>query len=1071
MNRLVSLISALAMSVLMVVAGTGCTAKVRAAVHLRRADNYFQSGQYDRAEIEYKLVLRNAPQNAQAWSRLGIIYFEDGRLGEAAQILDRARTLDTNNLEVRVKLATIYLAVGQRKQAQAEADFVLGRAPADAKAPILAAEAAATNQLSETRSRLQTLSQKGDTAPLAVALGTIAFREHDLKTAQVEFEHALKLDSKFSDAYSALGNVYLAQKEPEHADQAFQNAAEFAPPRSGKALQYAEFKIATGDPSAGRHLLEELAKQAPDYLPVWLALAQLDAAGQKYADGAAMLGNVLSRDPQNFEGLLLQNRLYVLQGKTTRAIAGLEKMAEMFPRVPAVRYQLALAYLATNQTDKAVLCLNQAVGISPQFVDAILLRAQIQIQRGRLDSAMASLQQLIQREPQLVAARLLMANAYRVRGDWTSAVDILQGLETANPNNVQLHLLLGTAFLQQKRTVEARKEFSLAIKLAPDFLPALEQLVNLDLKEKQFAAATRRIQSVADQHPNQVEVRLLMAKILLAEDKNDQAEAYLQETIKLAPENQGAYLMLAQMYHAIGKNPQALAKLNSAVAKDPRDITALMLTAVIYNQEKDYQKAADTYEKLLQVNPRFSPALNNLAYLYSESFTGRLNRAYELARSARDLNPYDPSTADTLGWICLKRGSYTVALSLLQESVAKLSAEPEVRFHLGMAYYMTGDESAARNAFQTALQSDKAFSGRDECQSCLSILAINAATADASNIATLERRIAEKPDDPAALNRLAAIYEREGNSDKAIAACEAILRANPDNLAALLQLAQVYAPKNVARAMEMAQNAYKLAPDNPEVCQLYGNLASQSGNYKLAANLFQLAVQGQPDNAEALFGFAQAAYHVGRVTEAQAALQKAQAGNLDGPQAREARQMVELIQVANAPAKSSVVSAQVAGILKSRPDYLPALEASVAIKKSQGDPATAAQTCEKILDRYPDFTPAIKQLAQLYAGDPAKIDRAYALAVEAREAYPGDPAVAKTLGMILVEKGDFNRALNLLKQSAETSTDAETFYYLGTTQFKLNQRADSKASLQRALDLNLTGKQAQSARQMLQLLD
>ncbi len=1070
MRKFASLIPAFALALLSLVADTGCTAKSRLAAHLHRAESYYQSGQYDLAEIEYKIVLRSTPQNIGAWSRLGLIYFEEGRLGDAAPILAHTRQLDPGNLEVRIKLGTIELLTGHQKEALTDASFVLDHNPADVKAPILLAEAADPSQFADIRQRLQGLSQKAETAPLAVALGTLAFRQKDFPAAQAQFEQALKLDPKFSDAYSALANVCLAFKDQTQADQAFKSAAELAPPRSGKTLQYAQFKISTGHPDAGRQLLEDLVKQVPDYLPGWLALAQLDAAGQNYADAATKLGNVLSRDPRNFDGLLFKGRLNLLQGQADQAILEFRRMAEVYPAVPAVRYQLALAYLSTNQTDQAILCLNQAVSLDPQFVDAILLLSQIQIQRGHVDFAMASLNRLLQQQPGQVTARLLLANAYRVQGDWGKTIQVLQDLEADNPKNKELHLLLGTAMVQQKRTAEARTELNLALQIDPSFFPALEQLVNLDLSEKRFAPALQRIQSASEKNPNQVEMRLLTAKVLLAEGNNDQAEASLLQTIAMAPESQTAYLMLAQIYHDSGKNVQALAKLDAAINKDPGDITALMLTAVIYNEEKDYKNAAATYEKLLQVNPRFSPALNNLAYLYSESFDNRLDRAYELAQTARDLAPYDPSMADTLGWISFKRGSYTLALSLLQESAAKLPNEPEVQYHLGMAAYMSGDEAAAWTAFQAALRSDRTFTGREECKQLLSILAIDAATADATAKAALEKRIQEKADDPAALSRLAVIYQREGNPDKAIAACESILQENPNNLVALLNLARIYATKDVAHALELAQNAYKLAPDNPEVCRLYGYVAGQSGDYKLAANLLQFSAQAQPDNADTLFEFAQAAFRVGRIGEAQTALQNALAHNLSGAQGAEAKQMLALLQVTATGSASPDTKAQILQILKAQPQYLPALAASATVDESQGDATAAAQTYEKILAAFPDFNPAARQLAQIYARDPAKTDRAYTFALQAHNAYPDDPAVAKTLGIILIQQGDFNRAVNLLTESVSEKSDAETYFYLGTAQYKLNSRAESKAALQQALSLNLSGNEATAARQMLQQL-
>ena len=1052
---------------LLAIVGAGCTAKVKESYHLKRADRYFNSGQYDQAEIEYKNVLQNAPQNAQAWSRLGVIYFDQGRLLEAAQILGRARQLATNNLEVRLKLGTIYLEAGKLKEARDEASFVLDKIPRDDQAPILLAEAAATNEITETRLRLQKMLQTGETAPLEVALGALSFRQGDLKTAEADLKRAVTLDPKFSDAYAVLGNLYVAQNDLKQADQAFKTAADLAPPRSGKGLQYAQFKIVTGDPDTGKRLLQDIVKKTPDYLPAWIALAQLAAAEKKYADGVILLGNVLSRDPQDFEGLLLKGRLKLQQGDPAQAINDFERMAKMFPQAPAVYYQLALAHLANNETDKAISNLSQAVNLNPKFADAILLLAEIQIRSGNAGPAIVSLEQLTQQQPQIMHARLLLADAYRAQDSLDSAVQIYRELEKAYPQNPQVPLLLGTAFLQQKKNTEARKEFDRALELAPDYLPALEQAVNLDLMEKQYAAAQQRVQQQAGQNPKAAALQLLLAKVLVARGDTNQAESTLLKAIELQPDSQLAYLMLAQFYTAANQNQKALADLQAALAKNPKDVAALMLMGITYSAEKDYKDARDAYEKLLAIAPNNGVAINNLACLYAEHL-GQLDKACQLARQARDLAPTDPSIADTLGWILYRKQQYSSALSLLRESADKLYAVPEAQFHLGMTYYKMGDEANARTAFQHALQLNEDFPQKSECNQCLAVLAIDTKTAGADTRAWLEKRVANQPDDPIALGRLAAIYQREGTVDKAIATYEAALQANPQNVMAMVNLARLYAPKDTQKAFNLAKAAYKLTPNDPLVTYTLGRLAFLTGDYEWSLNLLQLTAQVQPQNPEVLYDLGEAFYSVGRVPDARIAVQNALQTGAPFSRTDEAKRFLAMTDLADKPAQVLAAQSQVGEILKSAPDYVPALMVKAAIAEQKSDLAMAGRTCEDVLNRYPDFAPAQKQLAILYAKDPNNDAKAYPLAVKARAAFPGDPEVAGALGIIVYRQGDYSRAANLLQESArQRNGDAELLYYLGMAQYHLKNRAESKTALQKALDLNLSGTPAVEAKRIL----
>jgi hypothetical protein len=147
-----------------------------------------------------------------------------------------------------------------------------------------------------------------------------------------------------------------------------------------------------------------------------------------------------------------------------------------------------------------------------------------------------------------------------------------------------------------------------------------------------------------------------------------------------------------------------------------------------------------------------------LACLYSEHL-GQLDKAYELANKARGLLPDDPWTADTLGWIFFKKAQYDRALALLRESGEKLPAEPEIQFHLGMTDYMLGKQEPARLALQRAVETGRDFPDKQDAQRRLALLNLDTRVANATDLADLEERLREEPNDPVALGRLAAIQE------------------------------------------------------------------------------------------------------------------------------------------------------------------------------------------------------------------------------------------------------------------------------------------------------------------------
>lgn len=944
----------------------GCTARVKSNYHLKRANQFFNSGQYQSAEIECENVLRNDPQNAMAWDRLGDIYFNEGRGPEIMPVLLRAEQLDSTNLDVRLKLAALFLAAGQSKKAATEADFVLWRNPRNEQAPLLLANAAATNDFSAVRLRLQNLQQKGEAAPLETALGILALRQNDLKTAAARFQRAVELDPQFSEAYTGLGGVFYAQKDLKQADSAFQKAAGLAPAWSGNGVRYAQFKFRTGDTADSERLLRDIVARTPLYLPAWMALAQLSASENDYSNAMTELDNVFSCDPRNFDGLLFQGRLELLQDRAADAVADYKQMSAIYADAPSVLYALAQAYLANNQTNEADSALTQALDIKPDFADAILLRAETEISHGNPARAIVILNQLVRRQPDLPQAWMLLANAYRLQGAPDNAIQIYQNLESSYPDMAQVPVLLGCLLFQQNQPNAARAEFQKALRIQPEFVPAVEQLVELDLAQKQYAAALQSVQQLIVRDPNLAVSQLLLGTTLAAGGETARAESALTQAIKLQPDSQAAYLLLAQLYVQAGRSQKALEQLQIALDKDPADAAAVMLKALIESSLGHYEDARDAYEKVLAIEPDNGMALNNLACIYADNLN-QLDKAYPLARRATEVDPSDPSIADTLGWILYRRGEYTPALVALRESAARLVSVPEVQFHFGMACYMAGYDSDASSAFQRALQLNGDFPEKSECRQRLAILNIHPNQARADTRSWLEKWTASHPNDPVALARLAAIYQSKGMTDRALAADQAILNANPQNVFALANLAKMYASTDPQKACAFAKSAYEVSPGDPDIAHLYGRLAFKTGDYSWALTLLQLAAHGQPQNPDVLFDLGQALYSEGKVSEAQTFAQKALQSDSDFTRAGDARRFLTMIALASNVTQTSTATAQVDQILSVTPGYVPALMVKAALAMRKSDTATARQTYAQVLKIYPDFAPARKKLAMLEA--------------------------------------------------------------------------------------------------------
>ena len=1087
--------------VLTLAVGAGCSKQTIRNRYLARAELDFKKGQYDRAEAGYIALLRMAPLDQVSISRLGQIYCLEGRLSQAFLFLNKAVELNPADTEARLRLGLTCLAFHRTKDAWEAGVRVLQQQPENREALLLLAGATSTNLVPKTLQELEKLpaSVRNGTGG-HLLLGTLATVQGDQARAQAEFKQALALDPKCAEAHLGLAQVWLMRQDLKQAEPDLKSAAELAPFRSTLRLQYASFKLKTGAPDEAKRLVREITSQAPDYVPAWMFLAQAAAAERKFDECAPALKEALDRDPQNFDALILQGGVLLGKGDGTNAAAHFERMAKSYPREPQVLYNLALACLLNQEVSKAVVNLNQAVSLRPSFLEASLLLAEINLRQGAPEEAIAALTGLVRQYPQLLRAYLLLANAYLMRKDPDRAIAVYRQMQTLFPKEPQIPVLMGVILVQRNQLALARRAFEQALELNPGYLAAFEKLVELDLAEKNPSQALARVKSRIDQTPGVADLWVLLAQVHITQALNitaqeqkaggktyrlgdpklriadtpaalhdvEAAETALLKALSLNPNLRAAYLLLSQVYVSSNRHQQALDRLNAVVAKT-NDVPALMQIGMIQEALNHYPAARDAYERLLSSTPNFAAALNNLAYLYAEHF-GEVNKAYQMAEKARQLLPYDPYSADTLGWVLYRRGEFSHGIGLLQESVLKMPWDPEVQLHLGMTHYQLGQEEAARVALQQAVGSPKEFPNKDEGRHRLAVLAIDVNTAGVDRLPEVEKLLRESPNDPGALIRLGAIQERAGTFDQALKAYQSALEQSPQNAQVLLRLARLYADHLHQRpkALDLAKEAHAHAPQDPFIAQTLGHLVYETGDYPWALSLLTESARKRPDDPVVLYDLAWAAYSMGDVSQAEATMRKVVQAGANLPTLAEAKRLLAMIAAARSPAVTAQTSAEVGQALAADPDYVPALMVSALADEQQAKFESAAQSYNRVLARFPSFTPACRNLAFLYYDHLRDDAKAYALATKARAALPTDTDIPRILGVLAYRRGDYGLSAQWLQESLRNrNPDAESLYYLGMAHYNLRERVQSKQALLRSLDLHLQTNLAATAQRVL----
>jgi hypothetical protein len=104
--------------------------------------------------------------------------------------------------------------------------------------------------------------------------------------------------------------------------------------------------------------------------------------------------------------------------------------------------------------------------------------------------------------------------------------------------------------------------------------------------------------------------------------------------------------------------------------------------------------------------------------------------------------------------------------------------------------------------------------------------------------------------------------------------------------------------------------------------------------------------------------------------------------------------------------------------------------AQAALLAERGESQRAIAIYKAVLHRLPHIAPAQKHLALLYQQTAETRDKAYDLALKARETLREDPELAQLLAKLDYERNEFAYVVRLLQQSTgREPLDAEHLYY------------------------------------------
>jgi tetratricopeptide (TPR) repeat protein len=700
-TRAIALVSVVA-AVAALVSGCG-GAKSRLASHMKRGQDYLQSGDFAKASVEFRNAMQIDPKDPQARVMAAETAEKLGQLRGAYGLLRSVVDDHPDDIEARTALGRLLVTSGDAKQGLEMIKPALAVKPNDA-------------------------------ALLAIrSAGKVA--EKDLAGARADADRALAIDPRNEDAIDLRAGLYRDDNDLPAAIKLVNDAAAAQPMVVGFHQVLISLYQAAKQTGLVETQLRALVKLKPDQLNYRAQLAVFLSRGKRLDEAQKVLDDAVTALPASDDAKLLRVDFLVEQ----RSHDAGEQALRQYIAADSSNYSLRLALGALLQTlgqaDKAVVVyadivkragtetsgllardrlaaiaiqqkrepdaqryLAEVLKVSPRDNDALSFRGQLALAHGDSTGAIADFRAVLRDQPRSVPINRLLAQALISHGDMALAEEPLRTAVSAAPADSTVRLGLAQLLFELRQPEEAFSVLQDGIKAAPTDNVLNEALVRAYVAQKNLLAAAKAANDYRQAKPDDASPYLLAGVVARTDNRLDDAQAMFEKGLSVQPRAYDVLSQLVRMQAQRGQEPKAVSRLQGLMAADAKDALIPNLLGEVYLQQKEFKSAQqalgvaianrpdwwipyrnlgiakvgaadvpgaiDAYQRGLKLAPTEGVLLAELGSLYQQA--GKVDDAVKLYESWVTQDPKSQVAANNLAMLLVSYHSDKASLDRAQ---------------------------------------------------------------------------------------------------------------------------------------------------------------------------------------------------------------------------------------------------------------------------------------------------------------------------------------------------------------------------------------------------------------------
>ena len=459
--------------------------------------------------------------------------------------------------------------------------------------------------------------------------------------------------------------------------------------------------------------------------------------------------------------------------------------------------------------------------------------------------------------------------------------------------------------LRLERTDEAAQWLDRYLKEHPDSTGMRMLYAKVLGRQGKNDRAMHQYQLISDRNPDDPAILLLLAEMYLGNKQSDQARAVLGRVLTLDPTSYPGHVLMARLDQQVGRTDEAADHYRQALARNWSSELQMELGELFIKTQR-YDEAGALYRDIIAREDHNEGARIALVHVYL--LQKKDSQALTELKNLRALVDQPQRVDLTIARLYAKQQHFDKAIAITEQILARENL-PEARFFLAVLFAQEKKYNQAlrqirlvdREApeFAEALSLEvRILREQDRADEAVRRIEENLATTDGVRNAELYTMLAglhqqqgrdelsrkallrgleEFPEDENLLYEYGLLLENSGDHAGALQAMQKIIELKPDHAAALNFVGYSWAEDKVHldKALGYIQRAIELKPDNGYIRDSLGWVYFRLGRIGEAIKELEAAVRLSPDDPAILEHLGDVYLEAGRERQALETYRKA----------------------------------------------------------------------------------------------------------------------------------------------------------------------------------------------------